>query len=232
MRALTSVAISGVTGIYVLLTCVLGSTPPPVWPTEVQAYRALLSNLSKNTSVWSTAARSLRTFMQANDKNYPLYHMTAPEGWNNDPNGVIFDRHTVRIAASTHIQSSSHAVTSATRGCTIAFTSTIQHMPTGVGMAKLHVPGGRLCRGIWSTGRTGLGSTRTPPGTSTVSSQATACSTARIRGQSASIPTIRAQSWVSQPLSTPALAIVQTGTCRVRRSHCADSHIGRLRNFG
>ena len=58
---------------------------------EVQAYRDLLISFSKNTTEWADTARALRVFMIANDPDYPLYHLAAPEGWINDPNGVTYD---------------------------------------------------------------------------------------------------------------------------------------------
>ena len=64
------------------------------WPPAVTNYRDLLNRLSKNTTAWAAAARELRVWMQENDPDYPLYHLAAPEGWNNDPNGVTFDPHT------------------------------------------------------------------------------------------------------------------------------------------
>jgi beta-fructofuranosidase len=57
----------------------------------IQAYRDLLIAFSKNTSVWADTSRALREYMAANDPDYPLYHLVAPEGWVNDPNGVTFD---------------------------------------------------------------------------------------------------------------------------------------------
>ena len=65
--------------------------PPPPPPAaqllpavhdQVMRYRGLLNVLSKNSSDWAAAARELRLWMQQNDPDYPLYHLTAPEGWN------------------------------------------------------------------------------------------------------------------------------------------------------
>ena len=58
---------------------------------EVQAYRDLLISFSKNTTAWADTARALRVYMIANDPDYPLYHLAAPEGWINDPNGITYD---------------------------------------------------------------------------------------------------------------------------------------------
>ena len=63
----------------------------PSWPTQVTAYRALLGNFSKDLPAWSKAAAALRSFMQQHDPDYPVFHLAAPEGWVNDPNGVSFD---------------------------------------------------------------------------------------------------------------------------------------------
>jgi beta-fructofuranosidase len=57
----------------------------------IQAYRDLLIAFSKNTTTWSRTSRALREYMTANDPDYPTYHLVAPEGWINDPNGVTFD---------------------------------------------------------------------------------------------------------------------------------------------
>ena len=70
------------------------SSTGPAWPPAVTNYRDLLNRLSKNTTEWGAAARELRQWMIAHDPDYPLYHLAAPEGWNNDPNGVTFDPHT------------------------------------------------------------------------------------------------------------------------------------------
>jgi beta-fructofuranosidase len=63
-------------------------------PPEAVAYRNLLISFSKNTTKWSNKARNLRNFMIKNDPDYPLYHLVAPEGWINDPNGVTYDPNT------------------------------------------------------------------------------------------------------------------------------------------
>ena len=67
------------------------AAPPPPWPTQVTAYRALVGNFSKDLPAWSKAAASLRSFMHQHDPDYPVFHLAAPEGWVNDPNGVSFD---------------------------------------------------------------------------------------------------------------------------------------------
>ena len=58
---------------------------------EALAYRNMLISFSKNTSDWSKTSRDLRIYMMKNDPDYPVYHLVAPEGWVNDPNGVTFD---------------------------------------------------------------------------------------------------------------------------------------------
>jgi len=61
------------------------------WDNSIQAYRDLLITFSKDVEAWSAKARAVRRWMAAHDPDYPTYHLTAPEGWNNDPNGVTFD---------------------------------------------------------------------------------------------------------------------------------------------
>ncbi len=61
------------------------------WPAAVTDYRALLQTSSKNATLWAATAARLRAWMQATDPDYPLYHLAAPEGWVNDPNGVTYD---------------------------------------------------------------------------------------------------------------------------------------------
>ena len=51
------------------------AVPVSGWPPAVEDYRALLNALSKNTSDWAQKARALRLWMQANDPDYPLYHL-------------------------------------------------------------------------------------------------------------------------------------------------------------
>ena len=80
----------------------IASTPGPYnssWDPSIQAYRAMLVkyNGGKATAaevpMWARTARAAREWMIANDPDYPIYHLAAPEGWNNDPNGVIYDEH-------------------------------------------------------------------------------------------------------------------------------------------
>ena len=61
------------------------------WPAAVTDYRALLQTSSKNATLWAATAARLRAWMQATDPDYPLYHLAAPDGWVNDPNGVTYD---------------------------------------------------------------------------------------------------------------------------------------------
>ena len=57
----------------------------------VDDYRNMLISFSKNTTQWAETAAALRNYMQSNDPDYPLFHLVAPEGWINDPNGITFD---------------------------------------------------------------------------------------------------------------------------------------------
>merc|ERR1719272_2094859 len=61
------------------------------WDPSIEAYRAQLVAFSKDTDEWALKTRAARAWMASQDPDYPLYHLTAPEGWNNDPNGVTFD---------------------------------------------------------------------------------------------------------------------------------------------
>jgi beta-fructofuranosidase len=61
------------------------------WPAAVTDFRSLLQNFSTNVRQYANAAQSLRSWMADHDPDYPLYHLAAPEGWNNDPNGVTYD---------------------------------------------------------------------------------------------------------------------------------------------
>ena len=60
----------------------------------IQAFRSMISEPMGPPPSIPTYARTgldLRNFMIDNDPNYPIYHLTAPEGWMNDPNGVTYD---------------------------------------------------------------------------------------------------------------------------------------------
>ena len=59
------------------------------WPAPVVDYRAVL--YTDNATAIALAAAALRTWMAANDPDYPLYHLAPPEGHANDPNGVTWD---------------------------------------------------------------------------------------------------------------------------------------------
>jgi sucrose-6-phosphate hydrolase SacC (GH32 family) len=69
------------------------ATPLP-WPKSVYGYRRRLRTFSKDVAGWAGSARAVRSWMAARDPDFPLYHLTAPEGWVNDPNGVTFDHRT------------------------------------------------------------------------------------------------------------------------------------------
>lgn len=64
---------------------------PPRWPPVVLDYRTLLATNSRNVSAFGAAGRALRQWMMANDPHYPIFHFRPPEGFNNDPNGLVRD---------------------------------------------------------------------------------------------------------------------------------------------
>ena len=83
--------------VAVLATCVALSRGSQ-WDPSIEAYRALLVDFNRHKNVssstvanWSATTRAARQWMAERDPDYPLYHLAAPEGWNNDPNGVTFD---------------------------------------------------------------------------------------------------------------------------------------------
>lgn len=51
------------------------------WDHSIEAYRAQLVAFSKDTDDWATKTRTARAWMASQDPDYPLYHLTAPEGW-------------------------------------------------------------------------------------------------------------------------------------------------------
>ena len=54
-----------------------------LWPPEVLNYRKLLQSSSKDVGAFAHAAGQLRGWMAQNDPDFPLYHLSAPEGWAN-----------------------------------------------------------------------------------------------------------------------------------------------------
>lgn len=75
------------------------STRNDDWDQSIQEYRKMLVAFSgthakgADVPVWVQTTRNAREFMIKTDPDYPIYHLAAPEGWNNDPNGVTFDPH-------------------------------------------------------------------------------------------------------------------------------------------
>ena len=66
-------------------------TPPPSWGPEVDAYRYLVGNRSKDAGAWTAAAAAVRAWTTARDPHSPVYHFRNVEGWLNDPNGLTWD---------------------------------------------------------------------------------------------------------------------------------------------
>eukprot|EP01052_Picozoa_sp_SAG31_P009780 SAG31_NODE_522_length_14623_cov_6.071674_11_plen_226_part_00 len=90
----------GLVGVAASAFCAPASTADAIasaWSPPVEAYRSMLvafsGSLAKGVDVpaWVATTRALRQWMIANDPDYPIYHLVAPEGWNNDPNGVTYD---------------------------------------------------------------------------------------------------------------------------------------------
>jgi sucrose-6-phosphate hydrolase SacC (GH32 family) len=82
-----------ITMLLLLLFCVSSFVTPACSEkvTVIDDYRNMLTSFSKNTSQWAKTTAALRIYMQLKDPDYPLYHLVAPEGWINDPNGVTYD---------------------------------------------------------------------------------------------------------------------------------------------
>lgn len=53
-----------------------------------QNFRQQIKN--KQIDLYQQSAHALRLEMLQHDPNYPVYHFAPPEGWMNDPNGLIF----------------------------------------------------------------------------------------------------------------------------------------------
>ena len=58
-------------------------------PQAVAAFREVI--FSHDIDSFRTAAQELREWQMATDPHYPVFHFTAPESWNNDPNGLVHD---------------------------------------------------------------------------------------------------------------------------------------------
>lgn len=58
-------------------------------PSAISMFRQQL--FTRNVPAFRSAAQRLRKWQLETDPHYPTYHFTAPEGWNNDPNGLVLD---------------------------------------------------------------------------------------------------------------------------------------------
>ena len=88
--------------VCVLLVSLLYQTGTVIW--KLQGEIAVASKICQSTLlnrhrgvifVCISRAISIALYVshRANDPDYPIYHLAAPEGWNNDPNGIIHDEH-------------------------------------------------------------------------------------------------------------------------------------------